>query len=67
MEQRMERLLPIWPRLGITFVAMLVASYLAGLLWVSITGWEMPSYVAGIVGGLTTLPVWELLKRFRPK
>lgn len=63
----MEPLLPIWQRLGITFVAMLVASYLAGLLWVFLTGWEMPSYIAGIVGGVTTLPVWELLKRFRPK
>jgi hypothetical protein len=27
----------------------------------------MPSYLAGFVGGLTALPVWELLKRVKPK
>jgi hypothetical protein len=27
----------------------------------------MPSYLSGIVGGLTALPVWEILKKFKPK
>jgi len=27
----------------------------------------LPSFIAGMIGGLAALPCWELLKRFRPK
>lgn len=53
----------LWARLAITVIAMLATSYLAGLLWTYATGWTMPGYVAGVIGGLTALPVWEALKR----
>lgn len=62
----MRLLLPLWQRLAITIVAMLVTSYATGLLWSLLTGWAMPGYVSGVIGGLTALPVWELLKRVRP-
>ena len=58
--------MPFWQRLAITFVAMLVASFLVGVLWRSIFNIPLPSYLAGIVGGLTALPVWEFLKRIKP-
>jgi hypothetical protein len=69
MAHRMEPgvLLPLWQRLLITVAGMLVASYLVGLLWEGIFAFPVPSYVSGIVGGLAALPLWELLKRFRPK
>jgi hypothetical protein len=51
-----------WTRLLITIIAMLVASYFIGLLWTNTFNSLMPSYLAGIVGGLIALPVWELLK-----
>jgi hypothetical protein len=38
-----------------------------GYIWWEIFGFELPSYLAGVVGGLTAVPVWEFLKRIRPK
>jgi hypothetical protein len=63
----MSLLLPFWQRLLITIAAMLVASWLVGLIWQSVFSFPLPSYVGGIVGGLTSLPVWDFLKRIRPK
>jgi Na+/glutamate symporter len=60
-------MLPIWQRLLLTIVAMLGASWIAGLLWNSVFSVSLPSFVAGMIGGLAALPCWELLKRFRPK
>jgi glucose-6-phosphate-specific signal transduction histidine kinase len=51
-----------WKRLLITLAAMLVVSYLAGLGWRNTFNSLMPSYLAGIIGGLVALPVWEWLK-----
>ncbi|MFW6123137.1 MAG: hypothetical protein ACOC6L_02745 [Thermodesulfobacteriota bacterium] len=56
--------MPFWKRLLITIIAMLVASYIAGLLWKNTFNTLIPSYLAGIIGGLIALPVWEWL---RPK
>jgi hypothetical protein len=60
-------MLPIWQRLLLTVAAMLVASWIAGLLWNSLFSFPLPSYIAGTIGGLTALPCWELLKRFRTR
>jgi Na+/glutamate symporter len=62
----MRRLLPLWQRLLLTIVAMFAASWIVGLLWHSIFSLQLPSYIAGMVGGLAALPCWELLKRIRP-
>jgi uncharacterized YccA/Bax inhibitor family protein len=59
--------MPFWQRLLITLIAMLVVSWVIGYVWSSIFGFALPSYVAGIIGGLTALPVWEFLKRIKPK
>jgi len=45
---------------------MLAASFILGVFWRSIFNIPLPSYLAGIIGGLTALPVWELLKRIKP-
>lgn len=60
--------LPLWQRLGITIVAMLAVSWLAGFLWREVVGlgFELPSFAAGAIGGLTALPIWDFLKRVRP-
>jgi hypothetical protein len=52
----------LWQRLLITLVAMLIASFAAGRLWLLAFDFVIPSYLAGIVGGLTAIPVWELLR-----
>lgn len=57
----------LWHRLLITLVAMLLASYVAGRLWLAAFDVTLPSYLAGLVGGMTALPVWELLRYFRSR
>jgi hypothetical protein len=58
--------LPFWQRLLITIVAMVAAGWIVGFLWQQLFSFALPSYVAGAVGGLTALPVWDFLKRIRP-
>jgi len=67
MEEAMRPMLPIWQRLLLTIVAMLAASWIAGLLWNSVFSFPLPGFVAGMIGGLAALPCWELLKRLRPR
>ena len=62
-----ERLLPLWQRLLLTTVGMVGVSFLVGLLWGLLFDFSIPSYASGVVGGLTALPIWEGLKRVRPK
>ena len=59
--------MPLWQRLILTLIAMLAVSFLAGLLWQSIFNLALPSYAAGVIGGLTALPLWEFLKRVGAK
>jgi hypothetical protein len=63
----MEAKMVFWQRLLVTVIVMLAAGFIAGFIWRSIFNLVMPSYLAGFVGGLTALPVWELLKRVKPK
>jgi len=62
----MVLLLPFWQRLLITIAAMLLASYLVGLAWQALFDFNLPSYLAGLVGGLVALPIWDFLRRIRP-
>lgn len=59
--------MPFWQRLLITLLAMLAVSFLVGLLWQGIFNIGLPSYAAGVIGGLTALPLWEFLKRIGEK
>jgi hypothetical protein len=58
--------LPFWQRLPITVGMMILASYLAGLVSQSVFGIPIPSYVAGAIGGLAAIPIWDFLKRIEP-
>lgn len=59
--------MPLWQRMLVTLIAMVLASLVVGLIWQEIFGFQLPSYLAGVVGGLAALPVWEFLKRVRPR
>ena len=59
--------MPLWQRFLVTVIAMAVASLVVGWIWRALFGFELPSYLAGVVGGLTALPTWEFLKRVSPK
>ena len=62
----MKSKLPFWQRLPVTVGMMILASYLAGLVSQSFFGIPIPSYVAGAIGGLTDIPIWDFLKRIKP-
>lgn len=57
----------LWQRLLITLVAIVAASIIAGLIWNALFNITLPSYVGGVIGGLTAVPVWEFLRRVGPK
>ena len=59
--------MPFWQRLVLTIVAIVVASFIVGLIWNKLLGFGLPSYLGGVIGGLTAVPVWEFLKRIGPK
>jgi len=59
--------MPFWQRLLITLAAMLAVSFIIGLVSRSTFGFGLPDYASGAVGGLTALPLWEFLKRIKPK
>ena len=46
---------------------MAVASLVVGMIWRALFSFELPSYLGGVIGGLTAVPVWEFLKRVGPK
>ena len=58
--------MPLWQRLIVTIVAIVVASFLVGLIWHRIFGFGLPSYIGGVIGGLTAVPIWEFLRRIQP-
>ena len=51
----------------VTFAAMLAVSVVVGVIRRSIFGFGLPDYASGVVGGVTAIPLWEFLKRVRPK
>ena len=59
--------MPFWQRLLITLAAMLIVSFTIGFLARSLFGFGLPDYASGVVGGLTAIPLWEFLKRIKPK
>jgi len=59
--------MPFWQRSLILLAAMIGISFLVAYLWLSLFGFSLPSYASGVVGGLTAVPLWDLLKRFKPK
>lgn len=59
--------MPLWQRLVVTLIAMLAAGLVAGLGWRQLFAAPLPDYLGGLVGGLVAVPVWEFLKRIRPK
>jgi len=47
--------------------AIVAASIIVGLIWHQLFGFGLPSYIGGVIGGLTSIPVWEFMKRVGPQ
>lgn len=56
-----------WQRSLVLLTAMIGVSFIFGFLWQAVFSFNLPGYVAGVVSGLTAIPVWDLLKRVKPK
>jgi hypothetical protein len=52
-------------RLLYTIITVVAVSFIAGLLWRYIFDARIPGYLAGLIGGLVAVPVWEGLKRVK--
>jgi len=53
----------LWQRLAVTVLAMLIMSFIVELVWRNVFDASIPSYLAGMVGGLTAIPIWELVRK----
>jgi len=53
---------PAWKRLIVVVIGMLLTSLLVGLAWRTTFDARIPSYISGLVGGITALALWEFLK-----
>lgn len=49
-------------RILITLAAMVIASFVVGLIWRGAFDARIPSYLSGLVGGLSALATWEFLR-----
>ena len=43
-----------------------VDQFSCGVLWSKLFSAQIPSYIAGLVGGVVAIPVWEILEKFKP-
>ena len=59
--------MPFWQRALVLVAAMIAVSFVFGMIWTSIFGFNLPGYASGVVGGLTAVPLWDLLKKVKPK
>jgi hypothetical protein len=59
--------MPFWQRFLVLLVAMMIVSFIFGLIWQSVFSFDVPGYLSGVVGGLTAVPLWDLLKKIKPK
>ena len=59
--------MPFWQRSLVLLVAMLGVGFIVGIVWNLIFSFALPSYVTGVIAGLTAVPLWEFLKRIKPK
>ena len=49
------------------YLALMAVSFIFGMIWNSLFGFTLPGYVSGVIGGLTAVPLWDFLKRVKPK
>lgn len=49
----------------ITLAAMVIASFVVGLLWRGAFDVGIPSYLSGLVGGLSAVATWEFLRSLK--
>lgn len=56
-----------WQRCLILLVAVIGVSLIFSVIFNSLFGVSPPAYAAGVIGGLTAVPLWDVLKRVKPR
>jgi len=56
-----------WQRCLVLLLAVIAVSLIIDLILHYVFGFSLPTYISGVIGGLTAVPVWDLLKRIKPK
>jgi len=59
--------MPFWQRFLILLLAVMAVSFFAGIIWHAMFNIYLPSYVSGVIGGLSAVFIWDILKRIKPK
>lgn len=59
--------MPFWQRSLILLAAILGVSLVFDIIWHAVFGFSLPGYASGVVGGITAVPLWDLLKRVKPR
>ena len=59
--------MPFWQRSLILLVAVIAVSFIVGQVWHAMFSFYLPSYISGVVGGLSAVLIWDLLKKTKPK
>lgn len=59
--------MPFWQRFLVLLAAVMGVSFIVGYIWHSLFGFNLPSYISGVVGGLSAVLIWDMLKKTKPK
>lgn len=59
--------MPFWQRFLVLLAAVMGVSFIVGYIWNSLFGFNLPSYISGVVGGLSAVLIWDMLKKTKPK
>jgi len=55
--------MPFWQRFLVLLAAVMGVSFITGLIWHALFDFYLPSYISGVVGGLSAVFIWDLLKK----
>ena len=58
--------MPFWQRLLILLAAVVGVSFIVSAIWHALFSFYLPSYVSGVIGGLSAVLIWDLLKKTKP-
>ena len=57
--------MPFWQRFLVLLAAVMGVSFIVGYIWNSLFGFDLPAYISGVVGGLSAVLIWDMLKKIQ--
>ena len=59
--------MPFWQRFLVLLAAVMGVSFIVGYIWHSVFGFNLPAYISGVIGGLSAVLIWDMLKKTKPE